>query len=51
MEVGFGRRRGHPVRHQDNDRERIGHYPQAGGATAFQRRDSPPLLQATQSRA
>ena len=51
MEVRFGRRRGHPVRYQDNHRERIGHYPQAGGATASQRRDNPPLLQATHRRA
>ena len=46
VEVVDGERRRHPVRHHHDDGDGEGKDPEPG-----QRRDSPPLLHATQSRA
>ena len=51
VEVVLGQRRGDPVGHHDDDGQREGQHVQPGIAAPGQRRDSPPLLQATQSRA
>ena len=51
VEMVLGHRRGHTVGHDDDGGQREGHHPRPSIAARVQRRDSPPLLQATQSRA
>ena len=51
VEMVFGHRGGHTVGHNDDGGQGEGHNPGPGIAARVQRRDSPPLLQATQSRA
>jgi hypothetical protein len=49
VEVVLDQRRRDPVGHQDDEGQRERQHPQPGVPAPGQRRDSPPLLQATQS--